>query len=255
MSEVPPQRAVWPRLVGEFLVIVVGVLVALAVDSWVGAAADRRLEREYLERLLVDVESDLVQYDFVADVSAAGTAYVDSLLSPGLITELEPDRLVGAVFVASRERHPNPVRPTFQELVSSGRIGVIRSRRVRTALVEYEEAITQTERFWDELSSPLGAWVRSRVPPPIERAWANACGEVRPVADRIAQAMVACRFDLGDWDAAELRRDLQTSEARSHLTNHWWRHYYGRGIVGAVREAALDLRTALKTELGEDPAS
>ena len=255
MSQVPLRPGVLPRLIGEFLVIVVGVLVALGVDSWAGAASDRRLEREYLERLLVDVESDLVQYDFIADVSAAGAAYVDSLLSPRLITEMEPDRLVGAVFVASRGRNPNPVRPTFQELVSSGRIGLIRSRRVRTALVEYEEAITQTEGFWEEISSPLSEWVRSRVPPSIERAWANACGEVRPVADRIAQAMVACRFDLGDWDAAELRRDLQTSEARSHLTLHWWRHYYGRGVVDAVADAALNLRTVLKTELGEHPAS
>jgi hypothetical protein len=46
-----------PRLVAEFLVIVVGVLVALGVDSWAGDRADRVLEREYLHRLLDDVNS------------------------------------------------------------------------------------------------------------------------------------------------------------------------------------------------------
>ncbi|KPK65098.1 MAG: hypothetical protein AMS21_05645 [Gemmatimonas sp. SG8_38_2] len=255
MSQSPSRTTFWTRLIGEFLVIVVGVLVALGVDNWAGAASDRRLEREYLERLLEDVQSDLLQYDFVADVSAAGTAHVDSLLSPGLINELEPDRLVGAVFIAYRVRGPAPARPTFQELVSSGRIGLIRSRAVRTALVEYEEAIAQTEGYWEDVTSPLADWVRSRVPPSVEQAWNDACGEVRSVGDLTKQAMIACPFDLRDWDAGQLRRDLQTAEARSHLTLHWWRHYYGRGVVAAVREAAVSLRDALKTELGEGAAS
>ncbi len=43
----------------EFVVIVVGVLVALGVDSWASERSDRVLERDYLERLLDDVRYDL----------------------------------------------------------------------------------------------------------------------------------------------------------------------------------------------------
>jgi hypothetical protein len=255
VSQVLSRGAAWPRFLGEFLVIVIGVLVALGVDNWASATSDRALEQEYLERLLQDVRSDLVQYEFIADVSAAGTAYLDTLLAPGAVAEMEAGRLVGAVFIAARNRNPNPVRPTFQELVSSGRIGLIRSRAVRTALVEYEEAIAQTEGFWEEVTSQLPSWVRSRIPPSIESNWTNTCGQVRAVGNNTPQPMVTCPFDLGGWSADTLRRDLQTLEAQSHFTLHWWRHFYGRSIVTAVTEAALELQGALEMELRGEQAS
>lgn len=52
-------RSEWPMLAAEFLVIVVGVLVALGVDSRASWRNDRQLETEYLERLLEDVRYDL----------------------------------------------------------------------------------------------------------------------------------------------------------------------------------------------------
>lgn len=52
------------RASGEFNIIVVGVLVAFWVDGWREYRLDRQVEREYLERLLVDLNEgrdDLVE--------------------------------------------------------------------------------------------------------------------------------------------------------------------------------------------------
>ena len=47
------------RWAGEFVVIVLGILAALAVDSWSKDREDRQLEREYLSRIKDDLQWDL----------------------------------------------------------------------------------------------------------------------------------------------------------------------------------------------------
>ncbi|MGI9626429.1 MAG: hypothetical protein ACR2QM_06305, partial [Longimicrobiales bacterium] len=51
------------RTIGEFLLIVVGVLAALAAESWLEDSAERRLGDAYVAALLVDVVEDSVQID------------------------------------------------------------------------------------------------------------------------------------------------------------------------------------------------
>ena len=48
----------WGRLAAEFVVIVAGVLVALAADDYRDRVNDRRLERESLRQVLRDLEID-----------------------------------------------------------------------------------------------------------------------------------------------------------------------------------------------------
>ena len=47
------------RFVSEFMVIVVGVLAALSVDSWREHQTDRALERRYLEQIVTDSRENL----------------------------------------------------------------------------------------------------------------------------------------------------------------------------------------------------
>ena len=53
----PVRNLPWARWLGEFMVIVVGVLVALAVDEWRGSVAQAAEERALLVQLLDDVRS------------------------------------------------------------------------------------------------------------------------------------------------------------------------------------------------------
>src|SRR5210317_1725058 len=58
-----PTRLNWRFLLGEFFVIVLGVLVALWVDQIQAARSDANLEVEYLESLRIDLDADLAQFD------------------------------------------------------------------------------------------------------------------------------------------------------------------------------------------------
>ena len=56
-------RLNWRFLLGEFVVIVVGVLIALWVDELREARDNAALEIEYLASFVADLESDLAQFD------------------------------------------------------------------------------------------------------------------------------------------------------------------------------------------------
>ena len=56
-------RLNWRFLLGEFVVIVLGVLVALWVDQEQASRRDALLEVEYLESFLIDLDTDLAQFD------------------------------------------------------------------------------------------------------------------------------------------------------------------------------------------------
>ena len=122
-----------PRLAAEFFVIVIGVLVALGVDSFVGARADRVLEDEYLQRLLDDVRYDLREFEFVDSISRLGLQASNTLSRPDAVAALTPSMLVGTVLAASAERQPDLSRSTYRELLSSGRIDLIQ------ALAQFEQ--------------------------------------------------------------------------------------------------------------------
>jgi hypothetical protein len=56
-------RLNWRLLLGEFVVVVFGVLVALWVDQLREARVNAKLEVQYVESLLTDLEADLAQID------------------------------------------------------------------------------------------------------------------------------------------------------------------------------------------------
>ena len=49
-------------LFSEFLIIVLGVLVALAVDNWNSNRMDLATERDYVERLAEEIKADILYY-------------------------------------------------------------------------------------------------------------------------------------------------------------------------------------------------
>ena len=231
----------------EFVVIVVGVLVALGVDSFVSWTQDRELEREYLERLLQDVDYDLAELAFVEAVAASAQAYADSLLMPGVPDDWNEPHFVGAVALASNSRQADLSRSTFQELVNSGRIGLIRSPELRTRLANYDRLFLELVGFWDRATPDFQIWVRSRIPNRVTRNFGEACA--KPDAPSISDPIQVCPFEITGWSAAGLRSELSTAEAQRLLHLQTWRIDGTLRLVDVFRAAAEQLRAMIVGEM------
>lgn len=157
------------RLIGEFLIIVLGVLVALAVDDWAQQREDHALEAELLTRMeaeLVADGADLASAErevrarlWVLDAVLAelGDAAAADRLRPGRLDSLQRPVLVDSLRAAAR-RGPtwsfDPVGepmgraftlwPEFdlsndvhQEMLATGSLGIVQDRALRAAIMRY----------------------------------------------------------------------------------------------------------------------
>lgn len=132
----------WSHVVIELLLLITGILVALAVDGWIDDRRDARLERAYLERLEQDLERNVAILDEYVDFEQQQTA--DGVLAyralrgvPGI----ERERVAQALSNLANRRTLRLLRATYQDLLSTGNLSLVRDPALRDAIVRlYEEA-------------------------------------------------------------------------------------------------------------------
>ena len=151
-------RLNWRLLLGEFIVIVVGVLMALWVDELREARFNAALEVEYLQSFVTDLEADLAQFDETEAWmrrSEAAAATVLALYKGAPPTDNAAD-LAMAVETAGWQDWPVITRNTIDDLRSTGNLRLIRDRALRRAIAAYYTTIENNsipnanmrERIW-----------------------------------------------------------------------------------------------------------
>ena len=159
-------RPNWRLLLGEFVVIVLGVLIALWVDQLREARVNAELEVEYLQSLVTDLDADLVQFDSTEAWmrrSEAAAATVLALYEGSPPTDDVAD-LVAAVETAGWQYFPSITRNTIDDLNSTGNLRLIRDPAVRRAIADYYTGIENQlvpiaavrNRIWDQYDARVG---------------------------------------------------------------------------------------------------
>jgi type II secretory pathway pseudopilin PulG len=158
----------WVRWGGEFVVIVISVLVALALDQWVAARADRDSEREYLAALVADLEADA---DYLSELLIPLVSLADSALKEvgpvsRRVAEFPTDTIAFLRRVVSSRRTiaQLPFSPTFDELISTGALRLIESARLRSSLILYYDHMRAMWNRGQERSSGYAPIVRGHLP-------------------------------------------------------------------------------------------
>jgi len=157
-----PERHVdlYRRWIGEFVVIVLGILVALAVDSWSDERNNRILEQEYLARIKEDLKWDLEGIEEAIQASIlqgrAATTLLYELNDPlaDHVPRFRSDRLAAIdftvpineefdvplkrlVWLVARTRSFDPRRGTYDELLATGRFVVIDDSELRASMIDH----------------------------------------------------------------------------------------------------------------------
>ena len=142
-----PKRA--KQLFQEFVVVVVGVFVAVAAESWWSDREDRRFEREIREDMLVELESNIRILD--ADIAANEEARVLVAALSGLSDEslfAIPDAVLSEQFGSGNLESAgfDPELGSVQALVESGNLGAVGDRELRLRLSRWEGLLQQCRR-------------------------------------------------------------------------------------------------------------
>jgi len=128
----------WVAAFRDVALIVVGVLMALGVDQAAQTVGDRRREAQYLTALQEEIEADLEQLQGPIRAGLDQREAAAKLVVAALNGQpLDPSRVVAALDRAGHVGFFAPRRATFDDLVSTGNLRLIRHRRVRAALIAY----------------------------------------------------------------------------------------------------------------------
>lgn len=164
----------WTAIWIEFVLLVAGVFLGIQVSNWNEQRADARLGRDYVQRLIRDLGQDQ------AATRAQGTYYADVLESvqstDALLRSANPDprELVVNAYRATEITYIPPMRATWDQIVSSGHLGLLPPGTVESGLSNYYSFDSGQDVYRQGLDSSYRQTVRKIIPltckSPCERA-------------------------------------------------------------------------------------
>jgi hypothetical protein len=134
------RRHDWFAVGIEILVVVIGLLLAFQLDRWREARVERQHERAYLDRLIVEVETDVPEIENGIALGRMRLELVDLLMEVAAnpeAAEATPTVFMGAVSQAAYTFTPELTSHTFETLRSTGDIGLLRDEALKQGLFEY----------------------------------------------------------------------------------------------------------------------
>jgi hypothetical protein len=143
----------WGYAVGELVIVTLGVLVALGIQQWNEGRLEREEEKAILGRLLTDLDADEVNIAFLISTSEGKLemlARLKQTFSSGRRPAEPAQFLKDVVNGAELGWQQNGARHnTFDEILSSGKLGLIRHDPLRDHLsryyAEFESLIARTD--------------------------------------------------------------------------------------------------------------
>jgi hypothetical protein len=160
-------RVNWRQAIAEVSMIMLGILGALAVDSWWDERAERVAEGEYLQSLKADFEANREELNASIETQRRLLNIgkeIHSIIQPGLtkIQQREIIEKIGEFYWMHRWR---PATGTYDEMMGSGHFSYIQNRSLRIKLSKYAKSLG-TIRSGEE--SMLTGWYFEHGPFVIE---------------------------------------------------------------------------------------
>jgi hypothetical protein len=141
------------RAATEFLVVVVGILAALAVDDWRQARSDRELEEHLLTSLIADLEYDRNDAELQVRLVEGHRRAVDHLLAVtehplASVDEAYPDTPDAinrslATLAGGGIAELQVFDATYSEMLATGSLRVIQDPTLRREIASYYQAAEQ----------------------------------------------------------------------------------------------------------------
>jgi len=160
----------WTAIALDFVIVVIGVFVGLQVSNWNGARADRAREATFLAGVADDIGGDVAEIDEIIRVSTLRMSAMNFLLERAQGSPLPKGFQSARGFIAVepapsyREDDPNTIgvalfilttlngnRFTYETMINTGGIAVIRDRAVLRAIQAYYANVDKFMHFETQL--------------------------------------------------------------------------------------------------------
>jgi uncharacterized membrane protein YgaE (UPF0421/DUF939 family) len=155
--------------IGEIILVVIGILIAVQVNSWNNTKKDKNLEKRYMTDLIQDLQSDSVSITSFKLISDEQVRTKQNLMDYYNGSSYATDTLV---YFFHRQWKPlynfTPILTTLEEMKSTGNIGVISNIDLRRKILEtynaYEVHIKNDEEIYTRLQEEFWKVILAKIP-------------------------------------------------------------------------------------------
>jgi len=144
----------WLAVGIEFVIVILGVVVGFQVTAWNAARQDRALEQAYLERLASEFEAIQVelsdQHGDLDDAREHSLRFIDAVDRQDTETM---QANASALIVITRVSEVQIQSAALVELISSGRLGLVRNEELRAALARIPLLEADAHGVFDQLKA------------------------------------------------------------------------------------------------------
>ncbi|PQB05571.1 DUF6090 family protein [Aureitalea marina] len=160
--------------VGEILLVVIGILIALQVNNWNQERISRDKEKVYLKEIRASLEKDLADQNRVFDFNGKKIALILQIISEMGKDKSKTEHMLYLFGLLNKEPEGSlvnydvfiPNRAAFDNMLSSENIGIVQDDELRSKLSEYyrgeivdtgtQERVKQIVRKFSDLITRLG---------------------------------------------------------------------------------------------------
>lgn len=208
----------WMLLILELLIVIGGVFIGIQAANWNSDRHERGLEREYLSRILDDLNQDARSLELNIGYWEQVAAFGDTALAYAESGRASGGWPVLIAFYQASQYNPYAARSTaFSELQSSGNLRLITDAALRDALARYYDVSLSRRGALYDYNPAYRERVRGIVPIAIQRyIWAD-CYEF----GLGAEGFVNCPSPVPEEAAAALVNQLADNEPLLEQLRFW----------------------------------
>lgn len=132
--------------IGEILLVVIGILIALQINTWNQKRISKKTESSILNRLVQDLEKDIERFNYLD--SSYQEKKKRNITFRNLISEPNPsDETFFAIanFWGAHAEYVNPQTTTYEEMVNSGKIYDISNNPLVNQISDYYKTVSRIE--------------------------------------------------------------------------------------------------------------
>ncbi len=155
----------WTAVGLDFVIVVVGVFLAIQASNWSQARQDRALEAQYLDRLYADMRDTLTEYQANAawdEERLATQAVVMNALDKGQLFESERDAFTRGLIFAGMTNRAARRWGTAAELEATGDMALIRDIGLRDQIARTDASYRRADKINASLETEIIA-LRARM--------------------------------------------------------------------------------------------
>jgi hypothetical protein len=124
---------------GEIVLVVIGILIALSINNWNQNRIERNKEKLILAELIVDLKEQSKVLDTYIGIESRYYHHGKDILSyySSNQTFIGSDSIYAKLNSLIERKTFNPIRTTFQELISTGTIGILQDKSIKRKIIQY----------------------------------------------------------------------------------------------------------------------